>query len=479
MLRKVQSLCLLTALFVGAASFVHPVASNALPNQPLWSADPVSDSFVYEVQDGAIECRPALPDEAQAMNTIDHSATLHVISDLYQPQAAGAMNIILRGTTQLDGFPQARDAFLRAAESWKARVEAPITVVIDVDFGPTRFGQTFPQGVLGSTSTQSLFTASGYPSVRSGLVSRTSGFSESTVINALPQSQVPTDIGNTAGVSAPSAALRTLGIIGPVADPSSESQYGNPPSIGFNSNFAFDFDPSNGIDADKIDFDAVATHEIGHALGFTSRVGALESNPTTQLGVTLLDLYRFRPGTTMTTFTDAQRILSSGGQQSFFAGPPELAMSTGRQDGTGGDRNQASHWKDERIVSPPIGIMVPAITNGERHTINDNDVLALKMFGYTAAGSSSGDGGDPGGPTVKKVSYDGETMTIKGSDFGGNLQLEVNDVIVGPPLKIKVKGSGGKLKIAGSQAELNLHAGANRVRVIADGLRSAVKTLSL
>ncbi|MFM8727296.1 MAG: NF038122 family metalloprotease [Planctomycetaceae bacterium] len=39
-------------------------------------------------------------------------------------------------------------------------------------------------------------------------------------------------------------------------------------SIEFNSAFAWDFDPTDGIDSDKIDFTAVAAHEIGHALGF-------------------------------------------------------------------------------------------------------------------------------------------------------------------------------------------------------------------
>ncbi|MFM7867468.1 MAG: NF038122 family metalloprotease, partial [Planctomycetaceae bacterium] len=37
-------------------------------------------------------------------------------------------------------------------------------------------------------------------------------------------------------------------------------------SIEFNSAFAWDFDPTDGIYSDKIDFTAVAAHEIGHAL---------------------------------------------------------------------------------------------------------------------------------------------------------------------------------------------------------------------
>ena len=46
--------------------------------------------------------------------------------------------------------PTAKAAFTAAAAKWEALIQNPITVVIDVDFGTTHFGEPF-----GSTQTYS------------------------------------------------------------------------------------------------------------------------------------------------------------------------------------------------------------------------------------------------------------------------------------------------------------------------------------
>jgi hypothetical protein len=347
-------------------------------------------SYIIEANERGATCRDATPEESQALADRDQLLPLHQISpvtaDEIRPQEAG-LRIILRGTQQLENFPQAKDAFLRAAQTWEALIRNPITVIIDVDYGPTRFGVPYPSPhVIGSTDTQDVGASTLYPAVRNKMISQASSARESQLYNALPSGTIPTDIGNTTAMFSPSAAFRAVGILGPVADPATETaNLGPPPNIGFNSAFRFDFDPSDGIDADKMDFDSTAVHELGHALGFSSNVGLKELFPERANETSLLDLLRFRPGITMATFPTALRIQSSGGAQVFFAGESELALSTGRADATGGDGRQASHWKADELTGQYIGVMDPTTDFGHRETITNNDLAAFDAMGYQIA----------------------------------------------------------------------------------------------
>ncbi len=291
-----------------------------------------------------------------------------------QPEGVNGLTITLRSTAQLDGFPQAKAAFIRAAAQWEAQIKNPISIIIDVDYGPTRFGTAYPTGVLGSTSTPT--STQSFDTVRARLVNGAGGAAETTLYNALPTGTINTDVGAVSQVSVASPLMRALGLSAADAGTSETA-----PSIGFNSNFTFDFDPSDGITAGQTDFDAVAVHEMGHALGFISRVGG----STTTLSV--WDIFRFRPDTTLATFTAAQRILTTGGEHRFFDTNPELACSTGGPSGTGGDGRQASHWKADEQSGVYIGIMDPTLTSGQRKTMTSNDLQMLETIGYTISGT--------------------------------------------------------------------------------------------
>jgi len=354
------------------------------------------EGFVISDEQGRIACREATPEEAQAMTRRESDQQLQAITpgadNLLQQQTG--LKIILRGTAQLEGFPAAKNAFIKAAAKWEAIIQNPITVVIDVDFGPMRFGEPFESNTIGSTAGQTLASNTGYPALRSTLIARASGAPEASLYNSLPNATIPTDLGSTAGISAPSALFRALGAIPATANPEAE-QFGPPPSIGFNSAFSFDFDPSDGIGLTQIDFDGTAVHEIGHLLGFTSNVGLRELDSNAPIRPTLWDLYRFRPGVNSSTFATAQRILSSGADQVFFDGGAELALSTGRPDGAGGDGRQASHWKADELTGAYIGIMDPSISRGKRDLLTGNDLRVIDVIGYQLRTSASQPGSAP------------------------------------------------------------------------------------
>src|SRR5205085_1284532 len=172
--------------------------------------------------------------------------------------------------------------------------------------------------------------------------------------------------------------------------------------IAFNSQLVtYDFDPSDGITG--TDFEAVATHEIGHALGFTSTSGATPIPSSGTVRPAMWDLYRFRSGTTSATFASAPRIMTIGGptpnsQYHFVPGATELGLSNGgpspendpNKSTNNSDGNQSSHWRQASlnggVISGYIGIMDPRIPSNTRRQITANDVNALNIFGYNSNG---------------------------------------------------------------------------------------------
>lgn len=309
-------------------------------------------------------------------------------------QPSAGLRIVLHGTTQLNQNPTAKNAFIAAANHWESIISTPITVVIDVDFGATFFGTPYPDSsILGATG---LDTFQGpFSDVRQRLINGASNSAEQQLYNALPLSSVPVDFnGVLSDITSASLALpnaRALGLVPDITDPDSLQLGQGDAGIGFNSAFQFDFTPDDGISTGQTDFDAVATHEIGHALGFVSESGGTSASP-----VSVWDLFRFRPSAVaLSNFPIVPRIMSKGGGQIFFSNQTstfatsELGLSTGGPDpGPGdGDGEQSSHWQDDALFStrPYIGIMDPTLARGVRKTISENDVTALDLFGYSIA----------------------------------------------------------------------------------------------
>lgn len=363
-------------------------------------------AYVVRSVDGKVACTDATPDEAAIINSRPR-VPLRVFGEergRVRSNASAGLNIILRGTPQLDANPAAKAAFERAADIWESRIADPITVYVDVDFGTTRFGEAFPDpNILASASSDYRGGDEGlYPQLRPLILARADNATETSVYAALPVSTLPTTLGATTRLAAPSILLRALGALDGAAQ---EDDSG--PSIGFNSAFPYDFDPSNGISPGQQDFEGVVVHEVGHMLGFTSLVGLTELGGGTEIIPAVFDFFRFRPGVSNGSFGTAQRVLSSGGSQVYFAFGTALAFSTGRPDGTGGDENQASHWKDDALTGTRIGIMDPTLSAGERSELTANDLGAFGMMGYNIVAPNTTAPAAPSNLSVTGISATG------------------------------------------------------------------------
>src|SRR4029079_649394 len=144
----------------------------------------------------------------------------------------------------------------------------------------------------------------------------------------------------------------------------------------------FDYDRSNGIAANRLDFVGGAAHQIGHVLGVTTGVDILMGNGAppgwndNQLKfVTPLDLFRF-----------TSRSIGAGGgigvidstgddTDKYFSVDGGLTPLANFSNGT---TYEEGHWQDDA----GIGIMDPTAGVGELLKISDMDVRTMYVIVY-------------------------------------------------------------------------------------------------
>lgn len=290
-------------------------------------------------------------------------------------------------------YTQVRQGFVDAAALWSARLSDNVTINITIDYS------ALGAGVLGSTSNTSSLVS--YANTRTALTSDISSALDTTAVSNLQSGTSLRYITNdtaTAGrprvddndasvnnrfLSMTKANAKALGLTtdannNPINYATSDA------SITFSSNFAFDFDRSNGINGAQFDFIGIAAHEIGHSLGFVSGVDTVDGVGTgTDLDpfvvFTTADLFRYS-GTADTNIAGFGRVmdLAHGGTPFFSVdrGATNLGnFSTGRNFGDG---QQASHWKDNL----GIGIMDPTAANGELINISAADLRLFDAIGW-------------------------------------------------------------------------------------------------
>jgi hypothetical protein len=282
----------------------------------------------------------------------------------------------------LAGNADALGAFNRAADQWENLFIDPIIVTINADLIP------LGPGVLGSSS--SVMLAGSHNTIRDQMVADAADEPSDAIVASLPTAAqftalLPGSFG-LLGMSGTKANLKAMGFSG------LDAAFGiTDATVNFSSAFAFDFDNSNGVTAGQHDFETVAAHELGHALGFVSEVDyvdfLLHQQQTGNVYPTPLDLFRFGPDanpSTVAQFTNNPRDLRPGVNSYFDDLSNEWSFSTGVFTGDG---RQASHWKDDAFV-PWIGIMDPTLASGVLFPIAEPDILSLDLVGYDRATSS-------------------------------------------------------------------------------------------
>ncbi len=239
--------CLIIAL---CWAIFGPTSSQAGRSAPLplqteaWTSSSDEIFIVYRDQQGHFACREATRTERERINKRSRGGETRLIYSGAQRGKAGlsaersvdnstsglallpsaGLRIVLHGTTQLDQNQQAKNAFITAANRWEAVIATPITVVLDVDFGPTFFTQPYDDpDILGQTATVS--SVGPYSDLRQRLINRASSAVETQLYNALPASQVPIEQNgavsnvNSARLARPNA--RALGIVPDITNPDS------------------------------------------------------------------------------------------------------------------------------------------------------------------------------------------------------------------------------------------------------------------
>lgn len=305
------------------------------------------------------------------------------------PVRAG-MTFTLNDTGGAETGSQARQGFEEAVNFWSSKLANNININLDIGFsslsagvlGQTSFNlgiipySTFRTAVVANaTSPNELAYAAGLPAGNSfSLYLNRTADNPNGAGSATPY--VDNDGGgNNSTVLMSYASAKAINLL-PAFNAATDA------AIKFSSDFSFDFDRSDGIDAGSYDFVGVAIHEIGHALGFFSGVDQLDANPLASednlAKVSPLDFTRFSQDSQA---AGADLDWTADNRDKYFSIDGGSTVTIPNAWSTGinfGDGRQASHWKDNL----GLGIMDPTGAAGELLQVTDLDLLALNLIGY-------------------------------------------------------------------------------------------------
>ncbi|MEM7478512.1 MAG: NF038122 family metalloprotease [Planctomycetota bacterium] len=309
-----------------------------------------------------------------------------------QTQAALTFNITSTGN------PQADAGFAAAADFWSNIYNDDITVNVNAGFS------SLGGSILGQASSPRVQVS--YANFRNAIVADASSADDTTFSSNLPAGNalsvfinetneatgasnenpyLDNDNGaNNTTMQIPRANAKALGLV-------NGNSGVNDTTITFNSDFAFDFDQSDGIEVGQIDFVGVAIHELGHAMGFVSGVDVLDANDDGNFNddafifITAMDLTRH---SVESVAAGADLDFTADNRAKFYSLDGGTTIGGGVLAGqdhfsrgfANGDLRQASHWRD----GLGIGIMDPtAAPAGSLNVVTAADIQAFDVIGWT------------------------------------------------------------------------------------------------
>lgn len=155
---------------------------------------------------------------------------------------------------------------------------------------------------------------------------------------------------------------------------------GNDASMQFSTAYTWDYDPTNGLLATSTSFVDVATHEVGHALGYICGAGMWTKDMSS------LDLFRFQ-------YTDGTADYNPDTSAEFTARPRLVAYNSPNDAHhldfvtlecrmSDGSPYQASHLREE---NPTLGLMDPVLSAGTTlypNYYSTNDLTCFDAIGW-------------------------------------------------------------------------------------------------
>ena len=230
-------------------------------------------------------------------------------------------------------------------------------------------------------------------------------------------------------------------------------------TLALNSDIVWDFDPGDGISSGAYDFTAVVAHEIGHLLGFTSGVDALDAYSPPNGGpflanqftwVSGLDLFRFSADSVaaggIDWTADARvKYFSIDGGVTALAG-----FSTGK---THGDGYGAGHW----AANEP-SLLGPTLNAGQAEVPSVMDLRAINAIGWDLP-DLMGDANLDGVVNVLDLSTLGQNWGLPGAtwmqgDFTRDGIVDVLDLSI-LAANWNVSVAGGEVSFAEALAQVS------------------------